>query len=86
MNRVATSLTLLATALALGACSDIPYNATTASLSSSAYTVAGPASASTNPAANPNVPGATGRTIVIGSNSTIAGDAEATRLQQLGLR
>ena len=33
-------------------------------------------------AANPNVPGATGTTIVPGDNSTIAGDAGATRLQQ----
>ena len=31
---------------------------------------------------NPNVPGATGRTIVPGSNSTMAGDAEATSQQQ----
>jgi hypothetical protein len=35
-------------------------------------------------AANPNVPGATGTTIVPGDNSTIAGDAEATRTQQTG--
>ncbi len=35
-------------------------------------------------AANPNVPGATGRTIALGNNSTIAGDAEATRMQQTG--
>ena len=34
-----------------------------------------------NPA---NVPGGTGRTIVRGNNSTIAGDAEATRMQQTG--
>lgn len=35
-------------------------------------------------AANPNVPGATGRVIVRGNNSTIAGDAAATRMQQTG--
>ena len=34
---------------------------------------------------NPNVPGATGRTIVRGDRSTIAGDAEATRMQQEGV-
>jgi hypothetical protein len=31
---------------------------------------------------NPNVPGATGRTVVPGSSSTVSGDAEATELQQ----
>jgi hypothetical protein len=35
-------------------------------------------------AANPNVPGATGRTIIRGNNSTIAGDAAATRMQRTG--
>jgi hypothetical protein len=35
--------------------------------------------------ANPNVPGATGRTIVIGDPSTIAGDREATRDAQTGV-
>jgi hypothetical protein len=33
-------------------------------------------------AQDPNTPGATGRTVVIGSNSTIAGDALATYYQQ----
>ena len=33
-------------------------------------------------AQNPNVPGATGRTIVRGSHSTIGGDADATYIQQ----
>jgi hypothetical protein len=37
-----------------------------------------------NPAQNPNVPGATGRTIVVGNHSTIAGDEGATRNQQTG--
>jgi hypothetical protein len=35
-------------------------------------------------AENPNVPGATGLTIVPGDNSTINDDMEATRLQQIG--
>ncbi len=35
-------------------------------------------------AANLNVPGATGRTIIRGNNSTIARDAEATEMQQTG--
>lgn len=33
-------------------------------------------------AANANTPGGTGRTVVPGSNSTVAGDAAATDLQQ----
>ncbi len=33
---------------------------------------------------DPTVPGATGRTIVIGDPSTIAGDEAATHIQQMG--
>jgi hypothetical protein len=33
-------------------------------------------------AADPDVPGATGHTIVPGNNSTIAGDAEATQMER----
>jgi hypothetical protein len=35
-------------------------------------------------AANPNFPGATGRVIVPGDNSTIAGDEAATHMEQTG--
>jgi hypothetical protein len=35
-------------------------------------------------AADDNTPGYTGQTIVRGTNSTIAGDAAATRMQQTG--
>jgi hypothetical protein len=35
-------------------------------------------------AANPDVPGATGRTIVPGSNSTITGDSMATQMERTG--
>jgi hypothetical protein len=35
-------------------------------------------------AADPNVPGATGRTIVLGDPSTIAGDAAATEMERTG--
>ena len=38
----------------------------------------------TNYAANPNIPGATGRVIVRGDNSTIAGDEAATKMEQTG--
>ncbi len=51
---------------------------------SSATTNLGNAVATGQAATNPNTPGATGRTIVIGDNSTIAGDAEATRMRQTG--
>jgi hypothetical protein len=37
-----------------------------------------------NYAANPNIPGATGRVIVRGDNSTIAGDEAATQMEQTG--
>jgi hypothetical protein len=35
-------------------------------------------------AADENTPGYTGRTIIPGNNSTIAGNAKATRMQQTG--
>lgn len=38
--------------------------------------------AATQTASGPDAPGYTGRTNVIGSTSTIAGDADATYLQQ----
>jgi hypothetical protein len=34
---------------------------------------------------NPSVPGATGRSVVSGDNSTIAGDEMATELQRTGM-
>jgi hypothetical protein len=46
--------------------------------------VAGPGAGITNPADDPNVPGATGRVIVPGDNSTIAGDSLATLMQRTG--
>jgi hypothetical protein len=44
--------------------------------------VAGCASPSSQVSQSPNTPGATGRTVVPGSNSTVAGDADATYRQQ----
>ena len=35
-------------------------------------------------ASDPTVPGATGRTIIVGSSSTVAGDAAATEMQRTG--
>jgi hypothetical protein len=46
--------------------------------------VAGPGAWVTSAANNPNVPGATGLTIVPGDRSTIAGDAAATLIQKTG--
>ncbi|MDR3531633.1 MAG: hypothetical protein P4L90_13905 [Rhodopila sp.] len=44
--------------------------------------LSGACTQSTADAGNPNVPGATGKTIVPGSTSTVAGDADATYMQQ----
>jgi hypothetical protein len=41
-----------------------------------------PVPGATTAAIGPDTPGFTGRTIVIGNNSTIAGDAVATEMQQ----
>jgi hypothetical protein len=46
------------------------------------FALAGCATAPSNQAAGPATPGYTGSTIVVGNNSTIAGDAGATYLQQ----
>jgi hypothetical protein len=46
--------------------------------------VAGPGAGATNSAENPDVPGATGRSIVPGDNSSLSGDAAATMMQRTG--
>ncbi|HBK04593.1 MAG TPA: hypothetical protein DDZ81_01880 [Acetobacteraceae bacterium] len=48
-----------------------------------AMPLAGCVSAGAGDAANPNTPGGTGRTVIIGNNSTIAGAAQATQIQRL---
>jgi hypothetical protein len=53
-------------------------------VSPSSNMTAGPGAGAINPATDPNVPGATGTTIVPGDNSTIAGDAAATLMQRTG--
>lgn len=45
--------------------------------------VVGCVPAGSGDASNPNTPGATGRTVILGNNSTISGDAEATHWQKL---
>ena len=85
MNRMTKVLTVICVALNTAACTETPTPASTASIASSSVRLG---SESTNGGAsdvtNPNIPGATGRTIVLGDNSTIAGDALATEMQRTG--
>jgi hypothetical protein len=74
MNRIATTLTALGIAAGLAGCTE--------PMSRSSNMVAGPGVGVSNPAANPNFPGATGLTIVPGDQSTIAGDAAASMTQR----
>jgi hypothetical protein len=77
--RKMTAFTAFAVALALVGWSDMSNAATPASMAqSSTFGTARGAYA------NPNIPGATGRTIVLGDHSTIAGDAAATQMQRTG--
>jgi hypothetical protein len=84
MNRVTTTLTAFGLALALAGCTGMSGPSAAASTSSSANIVAGPGAGVSNPVKNPDVPGATGNSIVPGDNSTIAGDAAATIMQRTG--
>jgi uncharacterized iron-regulated membrane protein len=81
MNRMIATLTAVNVLLGTAA-----YAGTSAPAGSSASQLAsvGPGARNRLAVTNPNVPGATGRTIVPGDNSTIAGDAAATRAQQTG--
>lgn len=80
MTKITVALTALTFVLGSAACADASAAASLAFVSTSAMPYKGGDGA----ASNPNVPGATGRTIIPGNNSTIAGDAEATRQQQTG--
>jgi hypothetical protein len=90
MTKFVTTLTVLTFSLGAAA-----YAGTPATLTSPAASAKSPAPQSTSltysntislfgSAANPDVPGATGRTIVPGSNSTIAGDTMATQMERTG--
>jgi hypothetical protein len=86
MNKMITALASLSLALGTAACASTPQPVSSAATPSS-YAALGSGNATTagtTDAANPNVPGATGRTIVPGDNSTIAGDAEATEMFRTG--
>ena len=81
MNRITASLTACCIALGLAGCANLPQS--TASVSPSANMVAGPGAA-VSPYSDPAVPGATGRSIVPGTSSTISGDSAATLMQRTG--
>jgi hypothetical protein len=75
---------MIATLVAASAvCGTAAYAGTLSPAASYTWSVQSSAGSSAA-AADPNVPGATGRTIVLGDSSTIAGDASATRAQQTG--
>jgi hypothetical protein len=77
---------MIATLVAASAvCGTAAYAGTLSPAAAASHTWSVQSSAGSGAAAaNPNVPGATGRTIVLGDSSTIAGDASATRAQQTG--
>jgi hypothetical protein len=84
MNKMVTTLTALGIGLGLVGCSDMPAAQSRAAVPPSSNMMAGPGAGAINPANNPNVPGATGNTIVPGDSSTISGDAAATLMQRTG--
>jgi hypothetical protein len=90
MNRLIGTITVLTVALSTATYAGSVSSAPSATASSSA-TMSTP-STDHNPgvrparyaSADPNRPGATGRTIVSGDSSTINGDRTATTMQQTG--
>jgi hypothetical protein len=91
MAKFVTALTVLTFALGAAAYAGTPSTSTPATAGAANVPAQQPASltySNTVPlfgdAANPNVPGATGRTLVPGSNSTIAGDSMATQMERIG--
>jgi hypothetical protein len=90
MNRSIAALVLCTVAWALAGCADpeastpVPAKvAAVAAPSSGPFVLTSTGTSLQNPA-NLSVPGATGRTIVPGNNSTISGDALATWQVQTG--
>lgn len=78
MNKTIALMTAAAGLFVVSAYAAPPHSSDAASLRASSGRYGQDAS-------NPNVPGATGRTIVPGDPSTIAGDAQATRMMQTGV-
>jgi hypothetical protein len=89
MTKFATALTAMTFALGSAAYAGTPATATSSAASAKSPTPHATATYSSTSslfgdAANPDFPGATGRTIVPGSNSTISGDAMATQMERTG--
>ena len=90
MTRIMTALTILTLALGSAAYAGAPSSVlppTAASANSPTPTSGAYISESrmiSSYATNPNFPGATGRVIVRGDNSTIAGDEAAKQMEQTG--
>jgi hypothetical protein len=94
MNRMITALTVFSVSLGTAAYAGAPSSASPSEIlprpaPSSPATTQTYSSQSTmfrqaGQANNPNVPGATGHTILPGNNSTVAGDRLATQMEQTG--
>jgi hypothetical protein len=86
MTKMIALLTVLTVAAGTAACAGPPSTVSSAPSSPSITSTDAGAKIRGGglDATNPKVPGATGRTIVWGDPSTIAGDAQATRMQQTG--
>jgi hypothetical protein len=89
MNKIVTALTVLTLAMTGAAYAASPANlrktaAPGVQQPQTTLTYSSMSSPLGDDAANPNVPGATGRTIVLGDPSTIAGDASATEMERTG--
>jgi hypothetical protein len=85
MNQMTKVLTVICVALNTAACTETPTQVSTAPIASSSVTLSGESTkGGASDVTDPNIPGATGRTIVLGDRSTIAGDALATQMQRTG--
>ncbi|WP_158931012.1 hypothetical protein [Acidisphaera sp. S103] len=80
MTKIIAALTVLTFVLGPAAYADASMADSPVSVSTSVM----PNTRGNIAASNPNVPGATGSTIVRGNTSTISEDAKATRQQQTG--
>ncbi len=92
MGKVVTVLTALTLAMGTAAYAGTPVSVNRAapvstqgqSQQASSLTYSNTSSLFDAGAGNPDVPGATGRTIVPGTSSTIAGDSMATNMERTG--
>jgi hypothetical protein len=94
VSKFVTTITVLAVGLGVAACANMPSAVTQQNAPATANSPSPQQSALTyyngtispfeGAASNPDVPGATGRTIVPGDNSTIDGDSMATQMERTG--